>query len=109
MSWKVSQKGRTVLASSVIALVVLCTVATAWALAPDATAAAFDPLHPAQAGCYNGQRDGDETGIDCGGSCPLDDCCANRAWDADLGELGIDCDGSCPRPCRAIPKYSRPL
>ena len=33
--------------------------------------------------CYNDVQDGDETGIDCGGSCPIQDCCTNRAWDID--------------------------
>jgi photosystem II stability/assembly factor-like uncharacterized protein len=60
-----------------------------------------------QAGCYNGQRDGDETGIDCGGSCPLQDCCANRAWDANLAELGVDCDGTCARACQPADRLDR--
>jgi photosystem II stability/assembly factor-like uncharacterized protein len=50
--------------------------------------------------CYDGQRNGDETGVDCGGSCPFQDCCANRAWDADLGEGGVDCGGSCALACQ---------
>jgi len=57
--------------------------------------------------CYNGQRDGDETGVDCGGSCPFQDCCANRAWDANLGEGGVDCGGSCPLACQPADRTDR--
>ena len=48
--------------------------------------------------CNNGLYDGDETGIDCGGSCPTD-CCQNKKFDANLGEKGIDCGGKCPTKC----------
>ena len=56
-------------------------------------------VHVTQCGisqtCYNGIRDGDETDIDCGGSCPP--CyCSNGIKDP--GEEDIDCGGSCP-PC----------
>ena len=50
--------------------------------------------------CYDAERNGDEIGVDCGGSCPFQDCCANRAWDADLGERGVDCGGSCSLACQ---------
>ena len=50
--------------------------------------------------CYDGLQNGDETGVDCGGSCPFQDCCANRAWDAGLGEDGVDCGGSCSLVCQ---------
>jgi len=49
--------------------------------------------------CYDGQKNGDETGVDCGGSCPFQDCCTNRAWDAAMGEVGVDCGGSCSLAC----------
>lgn len=50
-----------------------------------------EPTH-----CANGVLDGDETGVDCGGSC--DDCstgntCNNGVRDGD--ETGVDCGGSC--------------
>lgn len=55
--------------------------------------------------CTNGIKDGNETNIDCGGSCPP--CnpviisvahCTNGVLD--IGETGIDCGGPCP-PCLA--------
>jgi len=57
--------------------------------------------------CYNGVRDGDETGVDCGGSCPNQDCCTNRAWDADLGEGGVDCGGPCSITCQPADRLDR--
>lgn len=45
--------------------------------------------------CNNGLQDQDETGVDCGGSCPQQDCCGNGYADVDLGETGVDCGGSC--------------
>ncbi|MDR0829521.1 MAG: T9SS type A sorting domain-containing protein [Prevotellaceae bacterium] len=55
--------------------------------------------------CYNKVKDGNETGIDCGGDCPPCDWVADN-WGADPcyngvrdnGETGIDCGGIC-RPC----------
>jgi photosystem II stability/assembly factor-like uncharacterized protein len=57
--------------------------------------------------CYDGERNGDETGVDCGGSCPFQDCCANRAWDANLGEGGVDCGGSCDLACQPADRTDR--
>ena len=57
--------------------------------------------------CYDGVQDGDETGVDCGGSCPLQDCCANRAWDAGLGEGGVDCGGTCALTCQPADRLDR--
>jgi photosystem II stability/assembly factor-like uncharacterized protein len=57
--------------------------------------------------CYDGQQNGDETGVDCGGSCPFQDCCANRAWDATLGEGGVDCGGSCALACQPADRLDR--
>jgi photosystem II stability/assembly factor-like uncharacterized protein len=57
--------------------------------------------------CYNGVRDGDETGVDCGGSCPIQDCCANRAWDVGLGEGGVDCGGMCSLACQPADRLDR--
>ena len=59
--------------------------------------------------CFNGEQDGDETGLDCGGSCPecyippppppgCDNCIK------DQGEEQIDCGGpNCP-PCEDVPQ-----
>ena len=45
--------------------------------------------------CLNGMKDEDETGIDCGGSCPP--CgCSNEVMDGN--ETDVDCGGDCP-PC----------
>ena len=57
--------------------------------------------------CYDGTRNGDETGVDCGGSCPFQDCCANRAWDAGLGEGGMDCGGPCALACQPADRTDR--
>ncbi len=50
--------------------------------------------------CENGTRDGDEEGVDCGGSCVRErggelagTCCFDGALSA--GEVGIDCGGTC--------------
>jgi hypothetical protein len=56
--------------------------------------------------CSNGIQDGDETGIDCGGSCPACDVetatvvptCTDEIQNQ--GELGVDCGG----PCTVCPK-----
>ncbi|MBU1538070.1 hypothetical protein KKF84_22350, partial [Myxococcota bacterium] len=45
--------------------------------------------------CDDGIRNQDEEGIDCGGSCPQADCCANGFTDPNLGEWAVDCGGSC--------------
>ena len=48
--------------------------------------------------CDDGQQNGDEAGIDCGGSCPA---CAEPTCDDGLQngkENGVDCGGDCP-PC----------
>ncbi|KAA3628519.1 MAG: T9SS C-terminal target domain-containing protein [Bacteroidetes bacterium] len=48
--------------------------------------------------CTDGTQNGDETGIDCGGSCP-DACptCDDGIQNGD--ETGVDCGGSCPDTC----------
>lgn len=55
--------------------------------------------------CYNGIRDGFETGVDCGGNCtpcsgiinpPYNPTCNDNIQNQD--ETGIDCGGVCP-PC----------
>ena len=62
--------------------------------------------------CDDGIRNGDETGIDCGGSCqPCGQTCDNGIKDGD--ETGADCGGSCPdvcpsnpNPCPLVGKYA---
>ena len=78
--------------------------------------------------CINGVQDGDETGVDCGGSCtacptcsdgiqnqgetgvdcggPCTECdlCVNGIQDGD--ETGIDCGGSCPNACPVCQTYT---
>lgn len=49
--------------------------------------------------CDDGVRNGDEVGIDCGGSCPNQDCCDNGFTDWHLEELGVDCGGDCADLC----------
>ena len=53
--------------------------------------------------CTDNKQNGDETGIDCGGSCPntcLPESCSNQALDP--GERQIDCGGICPSCMRAV-------
>ena len=57
--------------------------------------------------CYDGVRNGDESGVDCGGACPNQDCCTNRAWDTNLGEGGADCGGSCALTCQPADRLDR--
>ena len=50
--------------------------------------------------CNDGIQNGDETGVDCGGSCP-NTCnpptCNDGIQNGD--ETGVDCGGSCPNTC----------
>ena len=46
--------------------------------------------------CSDGVQNGDETGVDCGGSCPPCATCSDGIQNGD--ETGVDCGGSCP-PC----------
>lgn len=53
--------------------------------------------------CDDGIQNGDETGIDCGGDC--DPCEAEPTCDDGIqngDETGVDCGGSCP-PCEVLP------
>ena len=48
--------------------------------------------------CDDGMQNGDETGVDCGGSCPLAcPTCNDGIQNGD--ETGVDCGGSCPLAC----------
>ncbi|MDP7141468.1 MAG: hypothetical protein QF506_03860, partial [Candidatus Woesearchaeota archaeon] len=60
--------------------------------------------------CIDGVRNEDEEGIDCGGSCPNQNCCNNGYQDEDLGEEGVDCgrdncDFSCVVPVLLVHGY----
>ncbi len=46
--------------------------------------------------CSDGIQNGDETGVDCGGT-TCGDCCSNGVQDAD--ESGVDCGGADCNPC----------
>ncbi|MEM0992666.1 MAG: fibronectin type III domain-containing protein [Bacteroidota bacterium] len=53
--------------------------------------------------CDDGIQNGDETGVDCGGSCPpcqTEPTCDDGIQNGD--ETGVDCGGSCP-PCQTEP------
>lgn len=54
---------------------------------------------PAPPACDDGIQNGDETGVDCGGSCPtVCPTCDDGIQNGD--ETGVDCGGSCgPCPC----------
>jgi len=49
--------------------------------------------------CFNGIKDGDETAVDCGGSCVPCATCDDGIKNGD--ETGIDCGGSC-EPCTGV-------
>ncbi|MAP01589.1 MAG: hypothetical protein CMD01_02070, partial [Flavobacteriales bacterium] len=57
--------------------------------------------------CFDGIQNGNETGIDCGGSCPPCHCSDGIQ---NNGETGVDCGGpcpnSCPIPCNVSASYS---
>lgn len=57
--------------------------------------------------CDDGQRNGDEEGIDCGGGCALACSAATTCSDGErsAGEDGVDCGGPCPA-CAASPSCS---
>lgn len=59
--------------------------------------------NPPTATCNDGIQNGNETGVDCGGSCPpceVEPTCNDGIQNGD--ETGVDCGGSCP-PCEAEP------
>lgn len=49
------------------------------------------------AGCKDGIFNGDEAGVDCGGSCPPCPTCNDGVMNG--VEEGVDCGGSCINPC----------
>lgn len=56
-----------------------------------------DETNAGGASCFNGLQDGDETGVDCGGSCAPCATCDDGIKNGD--ETGIDCGGSFCEPC----------
>ena len=50
--------------------------------------------------CFNGIKDGDESGVDCGGSCVPCATCDDGIKNGD--ETGIDCGGSFCEPCTGV-------
>jgi hypothetical protein len=54
------------------------------------------PLPCGAPSCTDGVHNGTETDIDCGGSCPACPSCTDGIQNG--GETGIDCGGSCPAP-----------
>lgn len=59
-----------------------------------------EPGSGANASCFNGIQDGDETGVDCGGSCAPCPTCDDGIQNG--GETGIDCGGPDCEPCTGI-------
>ncbi|MEK6903238.1 MAG: hypothetical protein AABW64_01155 [Nanoarchaeota archaeon] len=47
--------------------------------------------------CSNGLQDGDETAVDCGGSCPACATCTDSV--RNQNEAGVDCGGPCEKKC----------
>lgn len=56
------------------------------------------------ASCFNGIQDGDETGVDCGGSCAPCPTCDDGIQNGQ--ETGIDCGGPDCEPCTGIVQVS---
>jgi len=60
-------------------------------------ASCSDDTNAGGTSCFNGIKDGDETAVDCGGSCPPCATCDDGIKNGD--EEGIDCGGSDCAPC----------
>ncbi len=78
-------------------------VATSLQNVANNAAAACGDVDPPSATCDDGIQNGDETGVDCGGSC--EPCqavpsCTDGIQNGD--ETGVDCGGSC-EPCQTVP------
>ncbi len=59
-----------------------------------------EPGSGGNASCFNGVQDGDETGVDCGGSCAPCPTCDDGIQNG--GETGVDCGGPDCEPCKGI-------
>ena len=66
-------------------------------------------VNPPAPTCTDGIQNGNETGVDCGGSCPnscntgggTEPTCTDGIQNGD--ETGVDCGGSCPNSCSTPP------
>jgi hypothetical protein len=73
------------------------------------------PINSASGTCecsVNGRKDGDETGIDCGGAyCPGCDNAGSHCFDRirNQGEGGVDCGGECAASCAAANTAAQPV
>ena len=77
-------------------LLFLCFLISACDLDPD-----FTPSVDVAATCIDGIQNGDEAGVDCGGTnCPTCPTCVDGIQNGD--ETGVDCGGSC-QPCGTAP------
>jgi hypothetical protein len=63
-----------------------------------------DDNNSSGASCFNGIQDGNETGVDCGGSCAPCPTCDDGIQNGD--ETGIDCGGPDCEPCTGIVQKS---
>ena len=66
-----------------------------------------DDDNNSSASCFNGIQDGDETGVDCGGSCAPCPTCDDGIQNG--GETGIDCGGPDCDPCTGLVQISGEL
>ena len=71
------------------------------------TGSVFSTIAFCPPSCFDGIQNGNETGIDCGGTCPPCHCSDGIQ---NNGETGVDCGGpcpnSCPVPCNVDASYS---
>lgn len=66
-----------------------------------------DETNASGASCFNGILDGDETAVDCGGSCVPCATCDDGIKNGD--ETGVDCGGSNCEPCTGVVTISGEL
>ena len=60
------------------------------------TGSVFSTIAFCPPSCFDGIQNGNETGIDCGGTCPPCHCSDGIQ---NNGETGVDCGGPCPNSC----------
>ncbi|MBN2802512.1 MAG: hypothetical protein JXR91_05425 [Deltaproteobacteria bacterium] len=63
-----------------------------------------EPPFTGVSSCSDGTMNNNETGVDCGGSCELQDCCSNGYADIHMDETGVDCGGDCG-DCGTVKTY----
>lgn len=64
------------------------------------TSCSDDNCTQGNAACFNGVQDGDETAVDCGGSCTPCPTCDDGIQNG--GETGVDCGGPDCAPCDGV-------